>query len=347
MKHREEIIILKSHIPNLNIDAHRTEAIGDCPFCGKRDHFFINKEKLLFNCKKCDESGNLKKIANQLGISHLFENLNVKKHSLNFVPIIELDSDESDTEEEIKPLNDFYLDFQKIEIGDKYYKYLLSRKYNSDFIKLRNNLFYKNVDSKDYIYLPVVMDSLVYGYVGRCIWSSEKIDTHNENVELRFVGNDTLIKKLKKKRYSNSHETKFSRLLYGIDEVREGHLVIIVEGFFDWLSVMRMIDRYNLYADISCVCTFGKKMSTHQIKLLQERNIDDVLFLWDYDARPSMRKNSILYKKSFKNVLVSFITEKNKDGEFLDAGDSSPKIILNTIERNMTFDSFLLNTVDV
>ncbi len=35
-----------------------TQAIGDCPFCGKEKHFYINWEKLLWDCKVCSEKGN-------------------------------------------------------------------------------------------------------------------------------------------------------------------------------------------------------------------------------------------------------------------------------------------------
>jgi len=36
------------------------QATGDCPFCGKEDHFFINWENLLWDCKACGEKGNFK-----------------------------------------------------------------------------------------------------------------------------------------------------------------------------------------------------------------------------------------------------------------------------------------------
>ena len=32
---------------------------GDCPFCGKEQHFYVNWEKLLWDCKVCGEKGNL------------------------------------------------------------------------------------------------------------------------------------------------------------------------------------------------------------------------------------------------------------------------------------------------
>jgi len=45
-----------------NVHLHKVsgnQVIGDCPFCNKDFHFYINKEKLLWDCKVCGESGNL------------------------------------------------------------------------------------------------------------------------------------------------------------------------------------------------------------------------------------------------------------------------------------------------
>lgn len=39
-------------------DASATQAHGDCPFCGKEDHFYAHFEKLLWDCKVCSAKGN-------------------------------------------------------------------------------------------------------------------------------------------------------------------------------------------------------------------------------------------------------------------------------------------------
>jgi len=33
--------------------------IGDCPLCGKQDHFFVTGETGQFQCKVCNEAGNI------------------------------------------------------------------------------------------------------------------------------------------------------------------------------------------------------------------------------------------------------------------------------------------------
>tara|TARA_Y100000310_G_scaffold323280_1_gene383417 strand:+ start:2516 stop:3394 length:879 start_codon:yes stop_codon:yes gene_type:complete len=35
-----------------------SQLLGNCPFCDKDDHFFVNKDKGMYDCKVCSESGN-------------------------------------------------------------------------------------------------------------------------------------------------------------------------------------------------------------------------------------------------------------------------------------------------
>ena len=36
----------------------RNQYVGDCPFCNKKEHFFVNPESGMFDCKKCGTEGN-------------------------------------------------------------------------------------------------------------------------------------------------------------------------------------------------------------------------------------------------------------------------------------------------
>ncbi len=42
--------------------------ISDCPSCGKRKHLYLNVENGLWDCKRCDASGNLWQIADRMGV---------------------------------------------------------------------------------------------------------------------------------------------------------------------------------------------------------------------------------------------------------------------------------------
>lgn len=35
------------------------ERVGDCPFCGKERHFYVNKDTTLYSCKRCSAEGNV------------------------------------------------------------------------------------------------------------------------------------------------------------------------------------------------------------------------------------------------------------------------------------------------
>lgn len=47
------------------------QAQGDCPFCGKRDHFYINQTSFLWDCKKCGEKGNAVSFLESVHAMHL------------------------------------------------------------------------------------------------------------------------------------------------------------------------------------------------------------------------------------------------------------------------------------
>lgn len=43
-------------------------AVADCPYCGKAEHLYVNLETGGWDCKRCNESGGLWKLATHLGI---------------------------------------------------------------------------------------------------------------------------------------------------------------------------------------------------------------------------------------------------------------------------------------
>jgi len=43
-----------------------TQVVGDCPFCEKEKHFYINWDKLLWDCKVCSSSGNSQKFLEKI-----------------------------------------------------------------------------------------------------------------------------------------------------------------------------------------------------------------------------------------------------------------------------------------
>ena len=47
------------------------ERIAQCPFCGKKDHFYVNNETTAFNCKRCGQSGAKSKFIQLIYEDHL------------------------------------------------------------------------------------------------------------------------------------------------------------------------------------------------------------------------------------------------------------------------------------
>lgn len=54
------------HGMDLTWNSSSTEATGDCPFCDKASHFYVNKTNGKFNCKACDEYGNISSFLSKL-----------------------------------------------------------------------------------------------------------------------------------------------------------------------------------------------------------------------------------------------------------------------------------------
>lgn len=59
-------------LQELGLDVHensKKEWLCVCPFCGDEKHLFLNSKTLLFDCKKCNESGNYTQLMAQLAMN--------------------------------------------------------------------------------------------------------------------------------------------------------------------------------------------------------------------------------------------------------------------------------------
>jgi len=50
------------------IDSKGNQSIGNCPFCGKAKHFYVNKDTMLWDCKVCGEHGNFQQFLYKISL---------------------------------------------------------------------------------------------------------------------------------------------------------------------------------------------------------------------------------------------------------------------------------------
>jgi DNA primase len=161
----------------------------------------------------------------------------------------------------------------------------------------------------DYVIFPVIDGGDVVGYVARHILSKSEIDAHNRRAK---VSGDYRIQ-----RFCNSTENDFVKLLYNYDAVREGETetVILCEGIFDVVALVRKLDLYD-NPRIAAVATFGKKISQTQIYKLQTKGVSNIVVGYDGDAVDATKQTASELSRYFEE-LIADIPNPQQDWEDL------------------------------
>ena len=311
--------------------------ISDCPFCGKEDHFYLNKKKIFeknrlglfkkaWDCKLCLETGNLVKLLTHFDSLHLIDGeiVDITKKLVNKIKIIE-----EVTEEEKPPLP-----VKKLPMG---FKRVYSNEYleSRGFGKLEFEKYIVGVSYlrkfRERVIISIVQDEQCRGYLSRSIKSKEEI----KKIEQQYK-DDGLDKKFL--RWQNSKETDFSRMLLGYDEINFlTQIVILVEGFMDKVRIDQALG-LDYSAEIKCCCTFGKSISQDQIILLKKKGIDNIIMIQDPDAVSDTKKHASQFKKEFSSVLLGYTGDK-------DCGDSTDEEIINVLHSLKTPEEFYVDKV--
>lgn len=138
-----------------------------------------------------------------------------------------------------------------------------------------------NDEFDDYVLLEVYDNKRLVGYVARKTWSKDDIDDYNDTHRFKI------------RRYNNSKDNLFSRMLYNYDAVKkyETDTVILCEGPFDVIGLTQKMDLYD-NESIVPVATFGKQISPCQMMKLQQKGVETVVIGYDNDiaAKDSMEK---------------------------------------------------------
>lgn len=296
--------------------------MADCPFCNKEGHFYINRKTQLWDCKKCGENGNLFRLLLRVNKLNLLAGKIVQVHDKLPNKIFE-----QNTVEQIDlftPTIKFPVGFKRID----FCSYLQKRgftdeDYNSYHVgKTKLVLNYTN-----YVLMGVFSELELKGFIARCVLSKNQLQKLEQQ------------KSFKIPRYQNSKQTKFNKLLLGVDEVSFlTDTVILVEGLFD---KKRVDDFLGLRFDpsLKCCATFGKNISLEQVLILLSKGISKVILIQDPDAVKDSKQNAFWLQKYFETVLVGFCPET-------DLGDSSDHQLETVFKHLSTPENFFTHFVE-
>ena len=298
------------------IDGSRKNIIvPTCPHCGKSGGKFGiyiskeigNKKPFMSHCFSC---GRTTKTLDQL--LDLLDRPDLKiAEQASFTPVevpefFTLDEEEIDDELNI---------IEMPESWKRCYKnpYLKSRGFTADDFAYFPVGTTRGLNFKfdDYVVFPIYDDGDIVGYVSRHIWSKSDIDEYNDRAKRNG--------KYQIRRYNNSIENDFVKLLYNYDAVIEDETdtVILVEGVFDVIALTRKLDLYDNHRLVP-VCTFGKKISDTQIYKLQSKGVKDIIIGYDTDASDAINVAADKLNEYFDNVLIAKLVGEGKDWDEAD-----------------------------
>lgn len=309
-----------------------------CPYCGKEGGKFgiyvgtetDKKKPFMTHCFKC---GHTTKDINQFLTDIGRADLKIEEHA-SFSPIqipefFRLEEKEIDDE---LCVVDMPKSWKRCFRND----YLKSRGFvNDDYdyfpVGTTRGLNFK---FDDYVIFQIIDSGDVVGYVSRHTWSKDDIDQYNNRAKRNG--------KFQIRRYSNSTENDFSKLLYNYDAIIEDETdtVILVEGIFDVIALTRKLELYDNHRVVP-VATFGKKISDAQTYKLQNKGVRSVIIAYDSDATDAINKTAVQLNEFF-DVSIAKLSGNGKDFDEMDFWD-----IYNVFAYNLkTPVEFKLNTLD-
>jgi DNA primase len=286
-----------------------------CPYCGKEGGKFgiyIGKEtgrKKLFvsHCFSCHTTKNINQLLEDIGRPDLkIEETASLELATNPGLLFQLDdADEIDDELTV------------VEMPEGW-----KRSYKNPYLKSRGFTYDDydrfpagttrglNFKFDNYVVFPIIDGGDIVGYISRHVWGKADIDEYNRKA--RRAG------KYEIRRYNNSTENDFSKLLYNYDSIIEDatDTAIIVEGVFDVIALTRKLDLYD-NKRIAAVATFGKKISLTQIFKLQDKGVKTVVIGYDADATEAINRTAETLNSYF-DTFIAHIDLPDADFDSMD-----------------------------
>lgn len=329
--------VLETLINGTHLDHSGQNLYGTCPYCNQDEFGISLNDNHLFRCfrgRNCGETGNIYKLLKHLDRTELLGNKDYYKETdvfsklekREFRAVEVLDS----TIDIVKPP----LGWRRVSTND----YLEGRGFTSEqFEKYEIGLVKLQRVYRDYVVFLIRQRGDLVGFISRNIKSKDEIDSANRIIKERNVGKEKSDRESIILRYRNSLDTDFSKILYGIDEISDTtQYVIIVEGLFDKINLEIISQKFLEDNGIVICCTWGKKISPFQVKLLKDEEVDSVVLMYDPDAVQDSKKYGSMLKTDFKEVRVGFLKDK-------DPGDLQHEEFLEVLRNLQTPEEFKLN----
>lgn len=260
---------------NGKLDGGRKNVLfPECPFCGHggfKYGVYVGKESSKYkvwgssHCFSCGKS--FRTLKETLGALNHLDWLPKETTDLKKQILYSLDDDEIDD------------GLETIEMPKGYKRtvrnsYLKSRGFMADDYQYFPCGTTRGMNRKydDYILIEIRDAGRLVGYVARHTWSKRDIDDYNDTHRFQI------------RRYNNSTENQFSKMLYNYDAIVEGETdtVILCEGVFDVIGINQKMELYD-YNRVVPVATFGKKISECQMMKLQQKGVENIVIGYDND----------------------------------------------------------------
>lgn len=295
-------------------DGSRRNLIARCPYCGKEGKYGVyigpetaRKKPFMAHCFSCGASTHsLERTLEALGRMDLLPTRTTDPEAkLDCSLLFPLDAgEEIDDGLGIVELPEFWR-------RTFLHPYLKGRGFTADDYEFFPVGTTRGLNFRydDYVIFPVIDSGDTVGYVARHLWPKAEIDAYNRRA--KFTGDYAI------RRFRNSTQNDFVKLLYNYDAVHEDstETVVLCEGIFDVVALTRKLDLYESEL-VAAVATFGKKISQAQIYKLQTKGVRNVVVGYDGDAVDATKKTAEELSRYFE-VLVADIPDPKKDWEDL------------------------------
>lgn len=291
--------------------------VPECPYCGKtggKFGIYIGKETshkkpfmaYCFSCRKSVRDVN--QLLSDIGRSDLILEDTTSFEKLDIPAFYSIEENElDDSLEPIEMPMGWRRSFRNV--------YLTSRGFTMEDYDyfIVGTTCGRNWMYNDYVVFPILDNGDVVGYVARHTWSKKDIDEYNAHASASG--------QYKIRRYNNSTDNEFSKLLYNYDSVVDGETetVVLVEGVFDAIALTRKLDLYDNHRIVP-VATFGKKISDVQIYKLLSKGVANIIVAYDSDAKDATVDVATMLEEYF-DVLVAYSSSEGKDFDEMDFWD--------------------------